>query len=154
LSRPLPDLTLFLDENFGTTTVADTLRKAEIKVEVLADHFTPGTPDETWLPQVGKRGWVVVTKDKRIRHRQVEREALLGAGVTSFVLSSGEIDAKAMAAILIATYPRMRKLVRDYEPPFIATVYPTGSVKMLTDPARRADVRKELRADSAEKDAP
>ena len=81
MSRPLPELTLFLDENFGTTTVADALRKAGIKVEVLADHFERGTRDETWLPEVGRRGWAVVTKDKRIRHRQVEMDALMGAGV-------------------------------------------------------------------------
>jgi len=33
------------------------------------DHFSPGTPDTEWLPYIGQRGWILLTSDRRIRHR-------------------------------------------------------------------------------------
>jgi hypothetical protein len=48
-------------------------------VEVHDDHFAPDAPDAVWLRVVGERGWVVLTKDERIRRRPLEREALLTA---------------------------------------------------------------------------
>lgn len=47
------------------------------------DHFPPGAKDEDWLAQVGERGWIVLTKDRRIRYRHVEWLALMKAGVAA-----------------------------------------------------------------------
>ncbi len=44
--------------------------------------FGTGTPDVDWLPRVGARGWILITKDKNIRKREVELRALKQAGVT------------------------------------------------------------------------
>jgi hypothetical protein len=38
-----------------------------LRVELHDDHFPQGTPDVVWLTEVGKRGWIVLTKDTRIR---------------------------------------------------------------------------------------
>jgi hypothetical protein len=40
-----------------------------------------GAKDPQWLPIVGKAGLVLLTRDKRIRKRPVERKALLGSGL-------------------------------------------------------------------------
>jgi hypothetical protein len=45
------------------------------------------TPDDAWLPIIGARGLVVITCDKRIRDRPVERRAWLTYGVRGFVLT-------------------------------------------------------------------
>lgn len=89
MARPLPEPVLFLDECLGTHDVAETLRAGGIAAEVLLDHFPSGTPDEIWLPEIGKRAWVVLSKDKWIRRRKIEKEALKNAHVTAFVLTSG-----------------------------------------------------------------
>jgi hypothetical protein len=39
------------------------------------------TPDDVWLPIIGARGLVVITRDKRIRYRPVEKRAWLTHGV-------------------------------------------------------------------------
>jgi uncharacterized protein with PIN domain len=59
----------FLDRNLGTKQVAEALRQAGAIVEIHNDYFLPDANDEEWLPEVGKRGWIVLTKDDRIRYR-------------------------------------------------------------------------------------
>jgi hypothetical protein len=34
-----------------------------------------GTPDLEWMPIVGKNGWIVLTRDRRIRTRPAEQLA-------------------------------------------------------------------------------
>ena len=63
-----PDpLTFFLDRNLGKHIIADILREAGARVAVHDDHFPTDAKDNEWLPAVGKNGWVVLTKDKRIK---------------------------------------------------------------------------------------
>ena len=122
---------LFRSHCLGTSIVASALRAEGSKVEILRDHFPQNTPDEVWLSSVGDRGWVVLTKDKRIRHREVEREALLRSGVAAFVLTAGEISEHDIASAFLAAYPRMRRICRDVSKPFIATVSARGAVRLL-----------------------
>ncbi len=144
MGRPLPDPVLFLDECFGGAAVANALRSAGATVEVLIDHFPAGTEDAVWLPQVGRRGWVVLTKDKRIRHRELERDAVMDAGLALFVLTAGDLKATEEAEAFVRAYPKMRKLLRDYQLPFIASVNASGTVvKLLSESQRLADQKKD-----------
>lgn len=147
MARPLPDPVLFLDECLGTKDVAESLRSHGARVEVLLDHFPSGCPDEEWLPNVGEKlhsdEWVVLTKDKWIRRRPAEKAALEKAGIAAFVLSSKRLTGEEMGAAFAKAYPRIRKVFRDYEPPFVATVTKSGSIKLLTKAKRRAAVRRD-----------
>jgi len=66
VNEPQPP-TFFVDWCFGKTIVA-ALHKAGAKVEHHGDHFAPETPDTLWLPTVGQRGWIVLTKDNKDWH--------------------------------------------------------------------------------------
>lgn len=143
MARPLPDLVLFLDECLGTVEVAEVLRTQGIRVETLLDHFPSGTLDQDWLPELGRRGWVLLTKDKDVRRRQVERDAMMQASIPSFVLAAGDLPGAAMAGAFAMAYPQMRKLVRDYLPPFVAVVRANGKVQMVTNPRRRAAIERD-----------
>jgi hypothetical protein len=139
LARPLPEPVLFLDECLGSTDVPAALRAKGIRVELLHEHFDSATRDTAWLAEVGKRGWVVLTKDQRIRRRRVELEALLAANVAAFVLTSGNLTGAATAGAFANAWPRIRKHVRDYALPFVAAVDATGRVTLLTPARRHAD---------------
>jgi hypothetical protein len=52
--------------------VAEALRAAGCTVEIHDRHFAQDAKDAEWLPEVGRRGWVVLTKDRHIRTRQSE----------------------------------------------------------------------------------
>jgi hypothetical protein len=114
--------------------VADALRHAGAEVEVHDDHFPPNARDDVWLPPVGERGWIVLTRDKRIRYRSQERAALIQARGRAFVLSGGSLSGPAMAAVLVNALPVMRQFVERYQAPFIAGVTQAGSVSLLFKP--------------------
>ncbi len=84
-SKPLEPVTFFVDESLDSLSVVSALRDAGASVQRLTDHFPKGTPDEVWLAEAGRNGWVVLTRDKRIRYRQLERLALQAAKVRAFV---------------------------------------------------------------------
>jgi hypothetical protein len=80
-SRSPPEqLTFFTDENLGRQVVPQALRRAEEQVIAFHERFASGTKDPVWLSEVGRNGWVLLTKDSRIRYRRNEMQALLSSG--------------------------------------------------------------------------
>lgn len=130
-SKPPEPLVFFIDYSLGNKKVADALRQASVTVEVHVDHFRPDAKDEAWLSVAGKRGWIVLTKDDRIRYRTIERAALMRARVAMFVLASGNLRGEEMAQAFIAALPRIRRFLAKNRPPFIAKITKSGFVSML-----------------------
>lgn len=120
----------FVDRSLGRKKVPEALRCAGATVEVHDDHFPNSTPDQIWLKEVGRRGWIVLTADKRIRYRSLERDALLAAGVQAFVLTS--IPGPEMGAIFVAALRRMEAMCASHgSRPFIAKVSRGPDVKVI-----------------------
>ena len=88
----------FIDRSLGKKIVAQALRDIGETVEIHDDHFAPDAKDEDWLVEVGKRGWIVLTKDDRIRYRATERTALASARVRAFVLTSSQLQGTVLIA--------------------------------------------------------
>lgn len=126
--KPPDQPTFFLDHSLGTIKVRLALENEGANVEVLADHFDVGAEDIEWLPEVGKRGWVVLTKDKRIRRRTIEINALISSGVSAFVLTAGGLTGEEMGEVFVRAHPAMLRFVKKNPPPFIATVSRKGKV--------------------------
>jgi len=122
-SPPLPEgLVFFLDRSLGRRYVADALRARGAQVEVHDEHFPADAKDQDWLAEVGRRGWIVLMKDKRGRRVQLEVEALLAAEVRAFVLTSGNLTGPEMADIFAHHLHRMAALAISRPPPFVAGV--------------------------------
>jgi predicted nuclease of predicted toxin-antitoxin system len=119
-------LVFFLDRSLGKKKVAQALRQAGAVVEVHADHFPSDARDEDWLQVVGSRGWIVLTKDERIRYRPNERRALLRAGVRAFILTGRNLTGEEMGEVFVASLRRMTKLVHQRRGAFIAAVTRAG----------------------------
>jgi myosin-crossreactive antigen len=115
-AKPPEPLTIFLDESLDSDSIAQALSEAGALVERLTRHFPKGTPDETWLALAGSKGWVVLTRDKRIRYRRLERLALRAANVRAFVFTGGNITVKDTAEALSRAVPRIRRLCRQPGP--------------------------------------
>lgn len=90
--------TFFVDRSLGGVFVAAAIRQAGLKVVVHDDEFEPDARDVDWLREVGRRGWVVLTKDARIRTNALERGALLSANVAAFMLGRGDMTGPRMAS--------------------------------------------------------
>jgi hypothetical protein len=86
--------------------VAEALRRSGCSVEIHDQHFHQAAKDTDWLPEVGRRGWVVLTKDRQIRTRQNELIALLSAGVAAFVLTAADLSGPEMASAFVRALHR------------------------------------------------
>jgi hypothetical protein len=109
-SQPPEPLTLFLDESLDSDSISAALSEAGATVERLTRHFPKGTADERWLTLAGSKAWVVLTRDKRIRYRRLERIALQAANVRAFVFTGGNVTLSQTAAVLAGAVPRIRKI--------------------------------------------
>ncbi|SRR5258708_1524974 len=123
--RLLEQTTFFVDYCLGNQA-GEALRAAGLSVEFHREHFREDEPDLGWLPVVGKKGWVVLTKDKAIRRKLWERDAVLAAGIRMFTLPSGNMTGQEMGAVLCASRLRMARFLRKNNHPFIATVSQSG----------------------------
>ncbi|OFZ89700.1 MAG: hypothetical protein A2V78_08355 [Betaproteobacteria bacterium RBG_16_64_18] len=95
------------------------LQEAGAAVERLTQHFPKGTPDEVWLTEAGRKAWVVLTRDKRIRYRYLERLALKTARVRAFVFTGGNVTGSETGAILAGALSRIGRICRTDPGPFI-----------------------------------
>lgn len=125
-SIPPEPLVFLVDRSLGRG-VARALQEAGADVRYHDDYFAQAARDEEWLTHAGQLHWVVLTKDKGIRHRQVERDALIAANVRAFVLASGgRLRGQEMNEILVSRLSEMESFARDHAPPFIAGVSRSG----------------------------
>jgi predicted nuclease of predicted toxin-antitoxin system len=138
LSSKQPErLVFFLDRSLGKKIVADALRQAGALIEIHDDHFAPDAKDEHWLKEVGKRNWVVFTKDQRIRYRTTECSVLLENGVRAFVLTGKDLTGSEMGAIFLSALSRIHKLTSRTKGGFIARITRSGHVDLLLSGKRK-----------------
>ena len=139
--KPPEAFTFFLDQGLGDKVIAHALRQQGLKVALLKEHFATDALDEEWLPEVGRRGWLILTKDDRIRRRPVERQALMQGNARAFILPSGNMSGEEMASAIVNALPRIQKFVTKNPPPFIARISKAGEVWLL-DPQRSVRAKK------------
>lgn len=125
-----PPITFFIDRCLGSKRVVAALREAGLSVEVHEDHFAPDALDVEWLPQVGEREWVVLTKDANISRRTLEKMAVARAGIRLFILASQNLASAEMIDILVQAIKPMKNLVRNHPAPFIAKIYRNHQVEI------------------------
>lgn len=65
-----------------------------VNVEVHADHFLPDAPETEWLPEVSRRGWLILTKDDEIGRNFLEQMAIASSDAKVFVLSLRNLTGK------------------------------------------------------------
>ncbi|MCI0535212.1 MAG: hypothetical protein L0Z50_08285 [Verrucomicrobiales bacterium] len=124
-------LVFFIDRSLGRKIIPGVLRQAGEEIRIHDDLFPQDAPDEVWLAEVGRNGWVVFTKDKRIRYRANERNALVNAKVRAFVLTArGDLQGREIAEIFIVALPAIKRLCVAVSPPFIAHVSREGKVSL------------------------
>ena len=81
MPRPRESPVYFIDHCLGRKLVVAALRAAGADARAMADEgFADDVTDEEWLPVVAARGWAIITKDKRIARRPLERDAIVASG--------------------------------------------------------------------------
>jgi len=129
-----PELILFLDENHHNNKHLLSLLSARgVRHERHRDHFTPGLADIEWLPEIGRRKWALLTTDKRIRYRTIEKQAVLDNDVRMFCFSTNNMSGRDMANALGLALDKIKKIFSSTPAPFIAMITKSGNVVVRKD---------------------
>lgn len=119
---------LFIDRNLGRHVLADNLRAAGIPCEVHDDHLPQDATDADWLQLVGDKGWIAIGRDKNIRYRGPEKNALIQANARLIVVRAKHATGQDIAHILIRHLNRIYRFAKKHEPPFIAGITRDGKI--------------------------
>jgi len=126
-------LVFFTDRDLGTA-FPEILKDAGFAVERHRDRFQPDCPDEDWLAEVGKREWVALTHDARIRYKPNELAALIRHRVRLLVIV-GKAPFPDLAASFVATRKRIEAFLESAAAPIIAKVYRATPAELTVNPS-------------------
>ena len=126
--QPSPNV-FFIERNLGRHAIAEALRNVGESVRVHDDHLNQDVADEEWIELVGRNGWLAITKDRNIRYRSWELEAIKKHKAKVFVVRAKDLTAQGIAEILLKARARIKRHAKKTTPPFIAAIYRDGSVK-------------------------
>jgi|SRR6266508_3754265 len=122
---------IFIDRSIPKG-VADALKTVREDVRWLEDEFNHDAKETEWLPEIGRRGWLVITRDKRIRSRPGERQTLLDAGVGCFILTQKQsLTRWDYLKLLTRALDEMERIFAETERPFVFGVSRTGEFRLI-----------------------
>lgn len=123
--------TLFIDRCAWSGRLGDALAQASIPFVAHRDRFVGDAPDAEWLAAAADQGWLVVTRDQRIRYKANEQAAVVRARLHLFALTQGGLSAAETAAIVVRAYPAMVRHAQATEPPAFFSITRSGEVNRL-----------------------
>ena len=120
---------LFLDRSLGKHIIADRLRSEGMKVEVHDDHLPADAPDEDCLALVGRNGRVAITKDRNIRYRAAEIDAIRVHSARVIVIRMKNASGSDLAELLEKGRRRIARFAARTTAPFVARMYGNGQLE-------------------------
>jgi hypothetical protein len=124
----------FIDENL--------LKVGRALSQVRRDVVHPGhpnllqvprrTPDDVWLAIVGQAGWAVISRDRRIRSRPVNRQRYEQHGVRAFIITGKtEMSDWEKLSLLVRQWTAMERQYAALGPgPWACSVTAAGVTAM------------------------
>ncbi len=129
-----PPPEFFVDRSVGEVVVPSALRATGYIVHTLrslyGERIAQTIDDEVWLRRAGGEGWIVLVKDKKIRRRPHELQAIRDSAAKVFCLTSGSITGQEMANIVLKHANRMVARSRR-KGPFIYALSEGGLEELL-----------------------
>lgn len=116
-----PDYVFFTDRSIDSATFADPLIAAGFKVQRFP--FKDNTPDEHWIAECAKRGWIGLSADRNITRTPHELDAVMESGAALFVLkTTTHTNHQILAENFLRTAGAIVAFLERHERPFIASV--------------------------------
>lgn len=109
----------------------DALRASGYAVEIHDDHFSQTEKDTVWLKAVGKKKWIVLSKDPHIRKRELEKQRLREARVHAFFLGRADLKGAEQAEIFKRAIPKIIALLETSSTPVIGLIRRDASIDLL-----------------------
>lgn len=137
---PESPIHIFVDRNLASGVLLRELREAQITCDlglVVHSHMEEfpefdkvgEVSDAKWLSEIGERGWLILSRDLKIRYNDVERQAIRDSGALFFAITAKNVPSTELARIIIKALKRIVDFARHHSPPFIALVYRDGKIR-------------------------
>jgi hypothetical protein len=124
-------LTFFFDNNLSPRLVSG-LRGFGEDVVHLKDVFAPDMPDEAWIPQIGSRGWFLVSRDKRIARDPAKIRALKEAGVGAFFFTQKkDPHLWEWVEMVVRRWTEIKRWADSRQRPFVVGIPERGHLRFL-----------------------
>lgn len=132
MSAPRDALVFFTDRDLGTR-FPNILSAAGLTVRRHQELFPPDCPDEVWLEAVGRKEWIAVSHDARIRYKPNELAAVVRHRVRLLVVI-GKAPYPELAKHFVATSSRIAEFAAQHAAPWIAKVYRSSATELAKNP--------------------
>jgi len=111
-------------------SAADELTKIGKDAKWKGELFPLDTKDPVWLRAAGVNGWLVITRDKHIRSRPGEREAIMTHSVGCFILTyRNDLKRDEISRVVLDSIDAIEEKFRTTPRPFIYTVSKDGEFR-------------------------
>lgn len=91
---------LFVDRSLGKNTVPNGLLAAGYEVHTMASVYGEDVAqrlqDPPWIKDAARNGWIILSKDRKLRYRPVEQKAVVAAKAKVFVLAERNLRGEVM----------------------------------------------------------
>ncbi len=139
---PESPIHLFVDRNLSSRVLLRELREAQITKDLgleIRDHVTEfpefntegEVTDAEWLGEIGERGWLILSRDLKIRYNEVEKQAIKNSGASFFAITAKNVSSRELAEIILKAMNRIVSFAEQHRPPFIALVYRNGQIREI-----------------------
>lgn len=136
-SKPPPEdrrPVILLDQTFSSANIAAHLRVfPEWRVELHGEHFTANMPDDEWIPECGRRGWLVLSCDKEIRRSPEVVAAVQKSKAKVFFMGKGGRRGEDYMSIIGTARHRILRTAKQNAGPFFARVTRNAEVEVVGD---------------------
>jgi hypothetical protein len=116
----------FIDRSLGRKLLPDALRAAGYTVHTMWSVYGPDAEqriaDVQWVTEGTEKGWVLLSKDDKMRRRSVELTAIEAAGARVFLLTNQQLASADQNAIFLDNIHRIIRLARK-PGPYVYGVY-------------------------------
>lgn len=134
----LPEpFTFFVDECLGHG-LAEVLRTSiDLAQGEKLEEPEPATPDEVWLPKAGARGWLCLSKDRRMTSVPNQLDAIKVHRVG--LVTVGDGSGAQIRALVVSSLPVIRRVARRFGVGFIAHIRSGGEISVTYSESVRLD---------------
>jgi hypothetical protein len=126
----------FFDRDIGTAVprALQIVRQAYDDVRYHDELFDPATDDVEWIRDVGQRGWVVITRNKKIGTNPAEVSAVRSANLRCFCLMQSrrfQLDRWRTLERVVKSWEDMQAELQVRPAPFFVGIRGDGSFKVI-----------------------
>ena len=121
---------IFVDGSMPRS-VADELKRVGKDAKWKGELFVElSTKDPIWLRETGINSWLVLTRDRRIRSRPGEREAIMTHRVGCFIFTyKNDLKRHEIVQMILANIEQIEEKFNTTPRPFIYTVSKDGEFR-------------------------